>query len=248
MSKPKSDEKCYLCGSTENLTRDHIPPKCLFSKPRPGNLYTVPCCYRCNNSASKEDEYLRLATSGLLNAHAKGKLAFDRVVESTLPKRRIGKLIDELRAGIEPIVVKTPQEDISASRIPVDAPTICRSVVRITKGILAATHPEVDTSGFDFEISHIDQFKRDSLVTSGVAGRFTQWSVGEGVYQNWRAVSAEDAQRGVMVHSFYGAAIWTVKYQPGEGVITLTTHPGWSQAAPGSPVDLGEGEGSDSTS
>src|SRR5688500_18167485 len=80
-----STDKCYLCGATENLTRDHIPPKGLFPKPRPSNLYTVPCCYSCNNGAAKEDEYLRVAASSLINANTTGKAAFERVVESTLP-------------------------------------------------------------------------------------------------------------------------------------------------------------------
>lgn len=39
---------------------DHIPPKLLFSRPLPNNLITVPACNKCNNKASKDDEYFRL--------------------------------------------------------------------------------------------------------------------------------------------------------------------------------------------
>ncbi len=51
---------CAYCGEWRELTRDHVPPRCLFSRPRPGNLVTVPCCSSCNHELSKEDEYFRL--------------------------------------------------------------------------------------------------------------------------------------------------------------------------------------------
>lgn len=54
---------CAYCGESGNLTRDHIPPKGLFAKPLPHDLITVPCCLKCNNSPSKDDEYFKLALS-----------------------------------------------------------------------------------------------------------------------------------------------------------------------------------------
>lgn len=56
-------EQCAYCGSENELTRDHIPPKNLFSKPRPYNLITVPSCKDCNLDASGDDEYFRLMLS-----------------------------------------------------------------------------------------------------------------------------------------------------------------------------------------
>ena len=49
---------CTYCHRAAN-TKDHIPPKCLFPKPRPGSLITVPSCFACNSSFSKDDEHLR---------------------------------------------------------------------------------------------------------------------------------------------------------------------------------------------
>lgn len=34
-------ENCYLCGATDGLTDDHVPPKSFFPTPRPKNLITV---------------------------------------------------------------------------------------------------------------------------------------------------------------------------------------------------------------
>lgn len=52
---PKNVLCCY-CGVNKATTKDHIPPKSIFNKPRPSNLVTVPSCFACNNSASSIDE------------------------------------------------------------------------------------------------------------------------------------------------------------------------------------------------
>ncbi len=51
-------EACTYCGEENNLTKDHIPPKCLFQSPKP-QLITVPACQQCNLQASKDDEYFK---------------------------------------------------------------------------------------------------------------------------------------------------------------------------------------------
>lgn len=56
----KRKRECAYCGSRKETTRDHIPPKNLFSGPLPSNLITVPCCRTCNKLASKDDEYFRM--------------------------------------------------------------------------------------------------------------------------------------------------------------------------------------------
>jgi len=61
--KAKNIGNCAYCGKNGPLTRDHIPPKGLFAKPHPHDLITVPCCFKCNNAPSKDDEYFRLALS-----------------------------------------------------------------------------------------------------------------------------------------------------------------------------------------
>jgi hypothetical protein len=50
---------CAYCGEWCALTRDHVPPRSLFSG-RPDDLITVPSCYFCNRGASKHDEYFNL--------------------------------------------------------------------------------------------------------------------------------------------------------------------------------------------
>lgn len=49
--------KCVYCRNNKATTRDHVPPKCLFPKPRPNDLITVPACESCNKAASQDEEY-----------------------------------------------------------------------------------------------------------------------------------------------------------------------------------------------
>jgi hypothetical protein len=109
----------------------------------------------CNNSASQDDEYFRLAASAVINRNASGTKSWHRVTESTLPKRRIGRLIDELRKTIRPTVLITPGGAIPASEIGARADVISRVLVRVTKGFLYLTHPEIDRSRLDFHLTQI---------------------------------------------------------------------------------------------
>lgn len=56
------NESCIYCGATTDLTDDHVPPKCLFERPRPTNLITVPSCRPCNERFGRDDEYFKTAT------------------------------------------------------------------------------------------------------------------------------------------------------------------------------------------
>jgi len=63
---------CSICGKEEELTREHIPPKGIFLKPRPKNTITVFSCEKCNHDTKLDDEYFRFwVTAG---AHPNSKL------------------------------------------------------------------------------------------------------------------------------------------------------------------------------
>jgi len=64
-----AEKRCYLCKG-EADTKDHVPPKGLFPEPRPSNLITVDCCYRCNQKFTKIDEEFRLFVSAPINRFA----------------------------------------------------------------------------------------------------------------------------------------------------------------------------------
>ena len=53
---------CVYCGNPAD-TRDHVPPKRIYTKPFPDNLPTVPCCDSCNGAWSKDEQYFKIALS-----------------------------------------------------------------------------------------------------------------------------------------------------------------------------------------
>ncbi|MDP1573608.1 MAG: hypothetical protein Q8L78_01550 [Coxiellaceae bacterium] len=56
-NKPKKIKMCAICGLTDvSGSKDHLPPRKIFSDPLPKNLITVPTCMECNNQGSKYDE------------------------------------------------------------------------------------------------------------------------------------------------------------------------------------------------
>ena len=59
MSRPDHVASCVYCGSTKQLTDDHVPPKQLFVRPRPSDLVTVPSCQPCNSGFQPDDDYFR---------------------------------------------------------------------------------------------------------------------------------------------------------------------------------------------
>ena len=60
VNEPK---RCVYCGTENDLTVDHVPPKLLLARPYPPNLLTVPACMTCNQSFQKDDEYTRTMLS-----------------------------------------------------------------------------------------------------------------------------------------------------------------------------------------
>ena len=51
----QTERHLYLLRGVGPLHMDHVPPENLFERGQKSNLVTVPCCHRCNNTASKED-------------------------------------------------------------------------------------------------------------------------------------------------------------------------------------------------
>lgn len=100
--------ECIYCGSKEDLTKDHIPPKNLFPKPRPSNLMTVPCCNDCNGSFSLDDEYIQVMFSIRIDVHKKDTIQknWNKVLRGLKRKESAG-FYKSIMSSIKKIDVKT---------------------------------------------------------------------------------------------------------------------------------------------
>jgi hypothetical protein len=131
---------CYLCGRAVATTYDHVPPRSFFPKQASVKGYKLPTCAACNNSWSKDDEYVRdyLSIAGWnSDAHRvfregtreSYKKLHNRLLKVTKLERIIG--------DISSVELKT-QSGLhlgDALSIRIDLKRVERLIVRIVKGL-----------------------------------------------------------------------------------------------------------------
>lgn len=129
--------RCIYCGRTDNLTKDHVPPKNLFPESRPSDLITVPACGACNKLYELDDEYYRIAITVLgEEAPTAAALWREKVVRGTFKrspalKSSVLRTLDsmELRTPAGLYVGQTPTVKFDAHRFD-----------RVTRRIITALH------------------------------------------------------------------------------------------------------------
>ena len=187
-------------------------PENLFPSPRPSDLITVPCCRACNNQAHEDDEYLRLAVSGYYNTNPIGKQIWkDKVIASTLRRRRLRKSVDDMSASFKRIGLITPQGVKDAYEVTIKRAPIDRVLTRMTKGFLAQLHPEINRSELNFRITQLDQFKLNDPVFEEIRKELLYFQRGDGVYRCWHRVE-DYSLKGAWVHMFFDSATYLVEH------------------------------------
>lgn len=165
---------CCYCGKNLATTKDHIPPKGIFNKPRPSDLITVPACRDCNSGASGFDEqfrtYLgmhvawqrgeseRLFKEGSLRSVRHNKRLFQTIVQSLKP-------VDLLaRSGI--YIGK-------GSLVLWDSEAHDAVITRIVRGLYFHHYGEILADNADIEVhwhKSLPDFGEVPLFTNSIAG------------------------------------------------------------------------------
>ena len=205
-----AEKRCYLCKG-EADTKDHVPPKGLFPEPRPSNLITVDCCYRCNQKFTKIDEEFRLFVSAPINRSPEGRTIWEqKVLRSTLPSRRIAKAIRKITH--RQIFLATESGPIPAVRIEVRQRPIKLCLIRITKGLLATFHPDLDYSDLEFRVTPFDQFKLAKTVAT-MPELLIYDERGGSVFRFWRGIATDQTNAGLWFFCFFNAASFMVEHR-----------------------------------
>lgn len=89
-----------MCDA-EGLTREHVPPRCFFLKPRPSDLVVVPSCKKHNNDNSKDVEYMRNIIVMMEGVNHVARKMFPTVHRSL--KRR-PRLLNRILNNAKPII------------------------------------------------------------------------------------------------------------------------------------------------
>jgi hypothetical protein len=130
--------ECVYCGHTARLTRDHIPPKCLFASAKESDLIKVPSCSICNGSASKDDEYFRLRVA--LRADVFGEPDVGGIlpaIHRSLEREKAAGFRAAFFSSIEEVKATTPAGVYVGKRFAynVDLDRLCRVPTRIVRGL-----------------------------------------------------------------------------------------------------------------
>lgn len=148
----RKNQECAYCGAFGPVTMDHIPPKCLFSRPLPEDVITVPACARCHTGTSKDDEYLRLALQ-LREGVAEHPEAIKSrpTLMRSLGKPEAQGMVKSLLANIVVAEQRTPSGlfvgNVLAMKTQMDR--VDRVVARIVRGLFYKTKGYVVPSGYD---------------------------------------------------------------------------------------------------
>lgn len=102
-----------MCGQEKACSRDHVPPRCIFTKPYPTDLVTVPACAKCNMGRSGLDEQFKVFLGLAVGYHLDGNKTYRLPVLKTLAHNR--KLHSEILTSMRQVVIHDPSIHASQS-------------------------------------------------------------------------------------------------------------------------------------
>lgn len=197
---------CIYCGSSDNLTSDHVPPKCLFPKPR-GPQITVPACRTCNQSYQKDDEYFAMATT--VEAYIDHPVAFQVWEQNLRPMILKGQglrrmLGDSILDGNITTLAGVHLPDRKGMRF--KKSRIVRVVERIIRGLLWHHYGTKPSERSVFEVYRNPNFN-DQI--ADLINSMTQLSsIGDDIFRYRHALIDGDPDGSVWCLQFYNYSEW----------------------------------------
>ena len=199
--------QCGYCGKDARITKDHIPPRNIFPKPRPNNLITVPCCEACRVGWSKDDEYFRLSVlaSHRVQHHPLAQKAFESI-RSSLRRPSAWKFAQQVHDSLDEVELHSPaglylgrQGVMALSR-----PRVERVCERITRGLffLEMGVPVPDSYSV---YGTPKEYGFRKLISVVPKGNFEPWKVvGNECFRYTYAKTQEDPNCSMWLGVFYG--------------------------------------------
>lgn len=131
----KKKQLCVICGKNIATTRDHIPPKSIFPKPRPDDLITVPACSTCNNGDSDFDERFKVYSNlHVLRNEKNWEELFESTIAPTINHNK--RLKKDILAGAKDVMLETKSGNKLGHHIAIkwDSEAFVNVIERTTRG------------------------------------------------------------------------------------------------------------------
>jgi hypothetical protein len=211
---------------------DHVPPGNLFEPYEKSNLVTVPCCRRCNNSASMDDQYFLVSIA--LREGARQKPEHDnlwRKALRTLQKKQASKFRLKVTSKIKFVQPVTPTGIIlpPALSIPIDGLRVIEVVIRIVKGLyfhetqtrLSDTHRVIAHDELALQNPPIERIKEICQLRALIGQLQTtpRKSIGKVFAYHWASKPAEPATTMWLLDFFDGIRFFCITQPTGNNLL-----------------------------
>jgi hypothetical protein len=197
--KPLSRPHCYICGSLECLTDDHLPPKGLFPTDAK-DLITAPLCRSCHSGLSKDDEVMRMWMASHIQASAAGKWIWkNKVLNSTIPRNP--KLIE----NIQPFLKQVTLRGSAATVFSIPQSRAIPFIRRLTKGLLYTLHPDYDYFPDHFVVGYEKPTPKSIAVVKKLISALSCTERGRNAFRVWHGITSDTSDGGAWVYFFYDA-------------------------------------------
>lgn len=204
---------CIYCQTAEATTRDHVPPKALFKKPRPANLVAVPACAGCNSAFQKDDEYFLTLSLEIRaqNTPAALAVADNRIRSMNRPDRGSSGLWQPIFKSLRTVELVSPGGLYLGNTLSLnlDVARLSATVNRIIRGLYfhhAAVPIPVQTKVSSLPYEHyckLPQTEPDLLDFPTMLAALKCWSIGDSEFRYWFAPSDGEAVSSFWCLEFY---------------------------------------------
>jgi len=195
---------CYLCGGANATTKEHIPPRAFFPKPRPNNLITVLSCASCNNGFSQDDDYFRIIFASSYGRSKTGEGIWEeRVVPKSLSRHP--RDVDNILSESEDVMIDTEKGQEEIVSIQIDHNRLDRFCTRIVKGLIRYHYPDYDYYDSRFEVRLSPPLTNAEDHVAEIEPFFNSDERGDGVF-TYKHCITDTGESGVWILTFYEAA------------------------------------------
>jgi hypothetical protein len=161
-------DECAYCGSTTQLTRDHVPPRSFFPTPPPPDLITVPSCEKCNAGFQGDEEYARFVLT--VDDHAHGNEDRNALLPKVLrfsARRESRNILSGFYSSLGWGYRPNPGGHIALRKqhYTIDVGKLDRFAKRIVKGLFC--HEKGFRLPSDYHVNAIHHARRENLDADG---------------------------------------------------------------------------------
>lgn len=192
---------CALCGVNQASTRDHIPPKAIFPKPRPA-LITVPACFECNNSASDHDDLFKVYLS--LHTAENSDIARQLFTEKTVRTlRRNQNLLQRIYKESKRFVIRNTRGELeSRSGVLWDSSAHTQVIGRTIRGLYFHHLGTPLPSDCDLKVQWLRGVPEEIVPKLPL---FEEQVIGKNQVVYKYIIAPEDPRHSLWLFEFYGA-------------------------------------------